>query len=457
MKEMQLCKTMAIALALIVSAVPTSHVRAATALNDAHGRQMQDPVAWATRQQQIAFSKILANISRTDAAPGSVVASPSHSNPDYYYHWVRDAALTMDTIVTAYQTSRTAQQKTYLSHLLMDYINFSRSNQTAQTLTGLGEPKFYVDGRPYSDPWGRPQNDGPALRAITATHLAFILLQEGQTDYVRKVLYDSTLPTNSLIKADLEYVAYHWKDTSFDLWEEVRADHFYTRMVQRRALIQGAQLAHILGDSGAATFYSQQAALISQDLGRFWRADLQSFVPSLNWQEGVNYKNSGIDIAVLLGVLHGDAGDGFLPASHPSVLSTAQRLVNAFDQLYPINRDGNGALGTAIGRYPEDLYSGNGFAGGNPWPLATAAVGEIYYRAAAELKNSNPQAARTYRALGDSFLQRLEFHSNPDGSMSEQWDRNSGFMTSANDLTWSYASFLTLMMARNAAYAGISN
>src|SRR5688500_16671266 len=33
------------------------------------------------------------------------------------------------------------------------------------SLDFLGEPKFQADGSAFNDPWGRPQNDGPAIRA----------------------------------------------------------------------------------------------------------------------------------------------------------------------------------------------------------------------------------------------------------------------------------------------------
>src|ERR1044071_4446330 len=51
---------------------------------------------WLDRQKSIAEEKILANISPADGRPGAVLASPSRQDPDYYYHWVRDAALVMD-------------------------------------------------------------------------------------------------------------------------------------------------------------------------------------------------------------------------------------------------------------------------------------------------------------------------------------------------------------------------
>ena len=45
------------------------------------------------------------------------------------------------------------------------------------------------------------------------------------------------------IKGDLEYVSHHWQQTSFDVWEEVKAHHFDTETAQREALLEGAWLA----------------------------------------------------------------------------------------------------------------------------------------------------------------------------------------------------------------------
>jgi glucoamylase len=403
--------------------------------------------AWAQQESQIAYARITDNISSPGTASGSVIASPSKADPDYYYHWTRDSALTLDALVTVYQTSTSPQIRNQLAQIFKDFLSFSRKNQETATLTGLGEPRFNVDGSAYNGPWSRPQNDGPALRAITATHLAFIYLREGHEDFVRRALYDGTSPTQSLIKTDLEYVSRHWRDSCFDLWEETRGDHFYTRMVQRRALIEGAQLARILGDGEAADFYASQALEIGREMAQFWNADTQLWQPTIHWTEGSTDKKSGLDVAVLLAVLHGDAGDGFLPASDPSVILTAQRLTEVFSKLYAVNRI-PGAPGVAIGRYPEDVYSGTPAVGGNPWIIATAAVGEIYFRAATELRDRDPVAAQRYRQLGEEFLRRIQYHASADGSMSEQWNRDTGLNSSARDLTWSYASFLTLMDAR---------
>jgi glucoamylase len=53
--------------------------------------------------------------------------------------------------------------------------------------------------------------------------------------------------------------------------------------------------------------------------------------------------------------------------------------------------------------------------------------------------------------LGDAYLERIRFHSRNDGAMAEQWDRHTGYHISADELTWSHASFITAMRERKAA------
>ncbi|MFM8270452.1 MAG: glycoside hydrolase family 15 protein, partial [Pseudomonadota bacterium] len=120
---------------------------------------------WIPQQEQIAFRNLLRNISPAGTAKGVVVASPSRQDPDYWYHWIRDAALVMDVIVDAYAQTSLPDQKAYFLDLLWNYVEFSRLNQMTPTPSGgPGEPKFNVDGTAFVGPWGRPQNDGPALR-----------------------------------------------------------------------------------------------------------------------------------------------------------------------------------------------------------------------------------------------------------------------------------------------------
>ena len=451
----------------------------------AHGESLEK---WLELEQRVAREKLLNNISPSDGLAGSVIASPSRTNPNYYFHWVRDAALVMDVIVSLYQSAQDLDKRKY-SQMIFDYIRFSRLNQLTQNKSGgLGEPKFHVDGTAFNGDWGRPQNDGPALRAMTLIRFAKELLKKGEEKIVRELLYDSSLPATTVIKADLEFVSHHWMEASFDLWEEVLGDHFYTRIVQRRALLDGAELAQSLGDVGAAEWYAQQAAKIEETILQHWDESRKIFIVTKNQTGGLQGKNSGLDVAVVLAILHGSRQDGFLSSIHDKVLATVHAIESAFKTLFPINE--NLEMGVAIGRYPEDKYDGyTTSSAGNPWFLATAAFAEFYYKLHEDFKKQGLIKITTYNAEffqqltrgnslsrlinvgkfysqdsaefsgmlellkneADSYLKRVQYHAAPDGSLSEQMNQYTGYMQGAENLTWSYASLLTAIFARDQA------
>jgi glucoamylase len=471
--------------------------------------------SWVRDQRVRALSQVRAAISPPDGAKGSVMASPSRSQPDYYYHWVRDAALVMRDLWRTGKPSDPGLQST-----LRDFAIFSRLNQKTPNPSGgvesrgLGEPKFHMDGSAYTGAWGRPQNDGPALRAITLIEFARGLLAMGRKSFVASELYRAELPAETVIKADLEYVAHHWRDPSFDLWEEVLGDHFYTRMVQRLALLEGAELATRLGDAGAALFYREQARLVERSIEEFWSPARGHVLTTLRPLGGDRGKSSQLDIATILAVLHGTPRNGLSPlaagrtrisfsASDPRIVATAERLFSAFERLYPINQlrlDRDGApMAPAIGRYPEDEYDGIVTGSiGHPWFLTTHAMAEyclllrqelldsgvielgsggsrVFYerllglalddsakktglgRTKRLLPRSDKDFSRILTALAslsDQWLRRSRYHTASDGSQAEQYDRGNGYMRGARDLTWSYASFLSLTEARSSALRG---
>jgi glucoamylase len=400
---------------------------------------------WMSNQKTNAFTKLLRNISAPGTHKGAVIASPSTENPDYYFHWVRDAALVMDVLATRYKVA-SSTDKGELFKYLEDYADFSRKNQLAPALSGLGEPKFHVNGESYKGDWGRPQNDGPALRAITLIGWANELLDEGKEEYVLSHLYNPKSP--SVIKVDLEFTSHHWREPSFDVWEEVKGQHFYTQMVQRRALIDGSKLAARLNDWGASGWYAQQAKNMEREIERHWSSSKGIIVVTLDREEGLQTKASQIDSAVILGILHGATHDGFFSVEDSRVQSTVRKQEEVFGSLYLINK--SGPAGVAIGRYPEDRYDGYSTNGlGNPWFLLTHAFGEYYYRLANHHHSKGDgQAAERFRKKGDAFLERTKYHADGDANFAEQFNRYSGYMQGARDLTWSYASILTALAHR---------
>ena len=448
------------------------------------------------QRAKIARANLYKNISPSDATAGAVIASPSRANPDYYYHWVRDAALVMVPVLQQYKTTRSARVKNLLFKKFHDYINFSRSNQKISDADPnlidprfiMGEPKFTVTGGAYNKGWGRPQNDGPALRAITLIQYANQLIKEGKANYVRDNIYRPEIPAHTVVKADLEYTAHHWKMQNFDYWEEVKGFHVTTLMAQRKALLLGAKLASFFNDNGAANYYLKQAQGVSEFLEKFWSPS--EGIIRVTLDKNKHGKISGLDVATILGTLHSELPGKSYSVLDPRVHATALQIKKVFQKVYNINK-GAGQIATAIGRYPEDVYDGNGFKGGNPWFLAIHAFAELHYRMVStavmvgdivvspinynffvdlkylhpEIKKSlmqkerifkqDPRFIRIMKALAleaDDYLKRSAFHANQrTGSMAEQINRNTGYMQGARDLTWSYASLLTAVYQRGVA------
>jgi glucoamylase len=408
---------------------------------------------WLRTRPEMTLKRFLAHISPPDGRPGTVIASPERGTPDYYFHWVRDGALVMRTLLDFAKTA--GPDAPVLLELLKDYAETSRIHQMA-----MFEPKFHVDGRPYLGEWCRPQHDGPALRAITLIGLADRLLEAGDADqsaYVRDRLYDSRWPTASIIKTDLEFVAHHWRETSCDLWEETYAEHFYTRMVQRRALIDGAVLAERLGDGSAAGFYRQQAAALGEEILKHWDPEAGLFRAHLNFIGGEE-KTDGIDGAVILGLLHGHTEDGFLPFNDPRVLRTIENYAAHFKDLYPINQV-PGIPGLGWGRYTTDTFNSVRGRYGNPWFLITAAAAQIHFRAAGEVLRAGGDRRTSLNLfkLGDNYLKRIRYHAGRDGVLDEQFDRFDGHMSSAPDLTWSYKELADAVLARQEVRDRLNN
>lgn len=389
----------------------------------------------------------LANI--TDS--GAILASPSRKDPDYYYDWVRDSAIAMALIESWYEASHHPEDK----KRLLTYVGWvERIQQQTDPLPGqdiLGEPKFYLDACPYDGPWGRPQNDGPALRALTLIRFARELLQEQQEDFVQEHLYRNSLESVAMgvIKRDLEYTAHHWQEQNFDLWEEVYGHHFFTAMVQRKALIEGAKLARLLKDPSAAEYYELQSQKLEQRLLRHIHAEdglIQATLPPHPGPE----KTQELDSAIILAVLMGHADDAF-SADNVHVKNTVAALKEQFKRSFPINHPYSGAL--LFGRYPGDTYDGHRNDGlGNPWFLLTATMAEYYYTLAGALPFTpeNQALKQSYLKQGDDYLYLVKRYA-PDMNIAEQINLVSGRPQGAPSLTWSYVSVFRALLAREKA------
>ncbi|KAF7315221.1 Glycoside hydrolase family 15 protein [Mycena indigotica] len=421
-------------------------------------------VARATASADSYLDAMLANIGpKASGVPaGIVIASPSKNNPDYFYTWTRDSSLVFKAVVDRYSIGDRAELQTLIEQFIQVEEKLQSVSNPSGTISsgGLGEPKFNVDLTAFTGAWGRPQRDGPALRAIAV------------------MTYASIHTTNAsfwpMVKADLDYVMADWNLSTFDLWEEVNSSgSFFTSAVQHRALRQGAGFAKSLGLTSVAAAYITAADSILCLMQSYWS---NSGYIMANKGGG----RSGKDANTVLASIHTfDAAAGcdpltFQPCSDKS-LANLKVYADAFRNIYPINTGNAPNAAVATGRYPED-----GYMGGNPWYLTTFAVAEQLYRALGVWKAQGSLtvtsislaffrqfapdvAVGTYTtdstvfatltqavtSYADGFMAVNDKYTPGNGGLSEQYSRSNGSPVSASSLTWSYAAALTALNAKN--------
>ncbi|KAA1469668.1 glucoamylase [Dentipellis sp. KUC8613] len=429
--------------------------------------------SYVATESPIAKAGLLANIgpdgSKSQGAKsGVVIASPSQTNPDYFYTWTRDSSLVFKAITDQF----TLGQDTSLRSQIDNFVNAEKiiqqvSNPSGTVSSGgLGEPKFNVDETAFTGAWGRPQRDGPALRATALITYANWLLDNGNTTWVSSTLWP-------IIALDLGYVASNWNQSTFDLWEEVNSSSFFTTAVQHRSLREGAALATRLNQTSVVSTYTTQAANLLCFLQSYWN-------PSAGYiTANTGGGRSGKDANTVLTTIHtwdiaaGCDAATFQPCSDKA-LSNLKVYVDAFRSVYAINAGAAATAAVATGRYPEDSYQG-----GNPWYLATFAVAEQLYDAlltwdavgalnvtstslaffqqldASAAVGTYAKGSAEYTALtaaaktfADGFVAVNAKYTPSGGGLAEQFSRSNGQPVSAVDLTWSYASALTAFGAR---------
>jgi hypothetical protein len=178
---------------------------------------------------------------------GGIVAAPDYDTPggSYYYHWMRDGALTM----RCFQETNPSGNFSDIENTVKSYIGWVLHNQNEADPNGIDvrtEPKFELpNGEVFSAAWCRPQNDGPGLRATTLMIAANSLIAKGESQYVKDNLWtgNSGVYHGGAIKYDLDYIVSSYNSNTCDLWEEIRdPDFFWNRITMKKAMIMGNAL-----------------------------------------------------------------------------------------------------------------------------------------------------------------------------------------------------------------------
>ena len=461
----------------------------------------QDPAfeSWLERQLSHSASAMLSSISPVSIVKhrpgfgqtirpiaGAIVASPVlggyDPDPDYFFHWFRDSAVVIDALRLLYVDRRIGDEA--LQHL-RDFTRFSlavngldgralasvqgrrarvapellqflREDHDLASVHGdsvVAETRVNPDGTLDVLRWARPQHDGPPLRAMA-------LLRWAAGGHLDAALLAEVTP---LIRFDIDFTLRHWREPSYDIWEEEIGHHYYTLRVAGAALAEGAAWLEGLGDTAQAQRCREESRAVRRLLDDYWvderdersgeRDSTRGYYRSRVLADG-RPSPKALDIAVILSAIHSlgteaarRAADPRMPAAHgpadPRMQATLARLDALFDAAYPINRGRAAGRGAAMGRYAGDVY----YSGG-AYYFSTLGAAEFCFRAAAMGGD-----ARHWLERGDAYLATVRAYTPAGGALSEQFDQCSGAQTSAKQLAWSHAAFISCVSARRIAAA----
>jgi glucoamylase len=397
---------------------------------------------------------------------GSIVASPVLAaydpDPDYFFHWFRDSAVVIDAVrllLVDGALARAAALEYFhdfvqfsLSLLELDgralvaspgwrggvqpdFAKFIRTDADLSAIHGelvSAEARVNPDGTLDISNWGRPQHDGPPLRLLAVLR------------WVRDVTLDDPLLTAvaQLVRADIAFTRNRWRIPSVDIWEEENGHHYYTLRVAAEALVNAAGWLDRQGgasDAGEAQLCREDAQAITRMLDGYWLAEGRYYRSRV--LEGGARSTKELDIAVIFAAIHGAGAQPTHSVHDPRMHSTLARLEALFDAEYPINHARPAGRGPAMGRYKGDVY----YSGG-AYYFSTLAAAEFCFRAAVGQRDGPAFLER-----GEAYLETVRAFTPPSGDLSEQFDKKTGAQTSARHLAWSYAAFISSVIARRDA------
>lgn len=329
----------------------------------------------------IIYENILSN--------GSIIASPT-KDPDYNFHWVRDSAIIINSLIENYNDNN--KQK-YLT-IFENYIDIELKHIEYHA----AEPKFYIDGKPFLGEWGRPQNDGPALRGIVCLKLITIV----------PFRLSSLL---KIINNDLKYTIENLNKPCYDLWEEIFGYHLYTRIIQYVFLCRANEDKYKLID------YESIIENAYKNVCDHFSKHSDTIFSSYT-KEGLVLREYDSSILLAFSFLNYDIPKFSIYADKIDL--HISKMIEKFNDLYPINKQLNIPF---LGRYVNDKYFN-----GNPWIISTIALFNYLY---------TMDKLDNYKEEFKNFLEFLKL--DKQMILSEQINKKNGTNISVEKLTWNYA------------------
>lgn len=127
--------------------------------------------------------------------------------------WTRDSALVFKSLVDRFTQNYDAGRQRRIEQYITAQVTLQGISNPSGSLSdgsGLGEPKFELTLSQFTGNWGRPQRDGPALRAIALIGYSKWLINNNYQSTVSNIIWP-------IVRNDLNYVAQYWLVIAYSL------------------------------------------------------------------------------------------------------------------------------------------------------------------------------------------------------------------------------------------------
>ena len=240
-----------------------------------------------------------------------------------------------------------------------------------------------------------------------------------------------------IIIRDLEYTLNNYRKVSFDIWEEKKGWHFYTRMVQTKFLKEAIHYKKLIQDKIDIELMNTTYQGLLNDLKD--HVNGETIISSFDVNgKIIKYE----DAANLLAFCHINYDEEILKTVPLEYINhTCDSLIQAFRKKY---QDDEMNL---IGRYIDDKYYN-----GHVWIICSLALGQIYielykrrnvvnYSSPMHRSKSNPN--NLFIEIANGILERI-LTLDPNLILPEQFNPTTNEFLSAEKLTWNYSELYQL-------------
>ncbi|MCH2381040.1 MAG: glycoside hydrolase family 15 protein, partial [Nitrososphaerales archaeon] len=228
----------------------------------------------------------------------------------------------------------------------------------------------------------------------------------------------------------------------YDIWEEVKGWHFYTRMVQLKFLKESLRYKKIFGERIDFTKVEECCNKLSERL-KDHICD-NHIISSFNSSGSISKYHDSANILAFCHINYDKDILNVVPLEN--INHTCDSLIQAFRKKY----NDNGL--NLIGRYIDDKYYD-----GHVWIICSLALGQIYiemyqkrnimkYNSPMHRSRSNPN--NNYIEIANEILEKI-LTLDPNLILPEQFNPTTSEFISAKKLTWNYSELYQLYKLLN--------